>query len=109
MKSGSKQTRVSNPMFFLDWISCDKFSERVSRALDGELAWHEKPAYYFRLGMCMTSRRFRRQMYALEEISRKRGLVDNYADSEQSEDPTLLLGADAQVRIQEALRRELNA
>ncbi len=50
------------------WWSCETFTERVSRALDGKLKWHEKPSYYFRLSMCSTSRRFRRQLYEMERF-----------------------------------------
>lgn len=69
-------------MMFLSWFSCETFAERVSRWLDGELAWHEKPSFYFRLAVCMTSRRFRRQMCAME------GILKNYSRCESGKLPS---------------------
>jgi hypothetical protein len=91
-------------MLFFDWVSCETFAERVSRALDGKLAWHEKPAYYFRLAVCMTSRRFRRQMCALEEISKKKALYESQEETGLPQSVKFCLSGDALVRIEDALK-----
>ena len=95
-------------MFSVDWLSCETFAERVSRSLDGQLSWQEKPAYYVRLALCMTSRRFRRQMYAMEEIAKKRGQIAEDELDDSTDDPELCLGADAQARFQAALHKQLH-
>ncbi|MCB0323739.1 MAG: hypothetical protein KDD69_09210 [Bdellovibrionales bacterium] len=88
------------------WWSCEKFTERVSKALDGTLPWYERPSYYFRLLMCSTSRRFRRQLYKMERLSQNYGCrclagLDNEETSPTPDQPKLT--PEATHRIQAAV------
>jgi hypothetical protein len=56
---------------FLNFLSCTKYSERVSKEIDHQLKWHEFPAYWVRTALCPTSRIFRRQMHLLDSVMKK--------------------------------------
>lgn len=90
------------------WWSCETFTERVSRALDGKLAWHERPGYYFRLMLCSTSRRFRRQLYAMEEYAGKCGCRCASSDEPQFGEDAPGLSSEACEKLKNALRSEMD-
>ncbi len=91
------------------WWSCETFTERVSRALDGKLSWYELPSYYFRLMLCSTSRRFRRQLYQMEEFSEKCGCCCVSENKPQLGEDGPGLSPEASEKLKNMLRSESNA
>ena len=89
----------------LDFLSCDKFTVRVSKDIDGELPWYEKPAYWLRLLLCSTSRTFRRQLYNMDDISTGFGCR---LREQKGEDTEVIhtLSSDASERIKQALKEQ---
>ena len=89
----------------LDFLSCDKFTVRVSKDLDGELPWYEKPAYWVRLLLCSTSRTFRRQLYDMDDLSAGFGCRLRAPKGEDTE-VIHTLSSDASERIKQALKEQ---
>lgn len=89
----------------LDFLSCDKFTIRVSKSLDGQLPWYEKPAYWLRLLLCSTSRTFRRQMYSMDEVTNDFGCRLR-KPTETEIKPLHSLSKDASERIKKALEEQ---
>lgn len=86
-----------------DFLSCDKFTVRVSKDLDGQLPWYEKPAYWLRLLLCSTSRTFRRQLCSMDDISNGFGCRLRESAGEETE-VIHSLSPDASERIKQALQ-----
>ena len=60
--------------FEMALLSCERYTELASKAQDAPLNWSEKPMFYFHHVICMVCRRFRRQLCAIDEASKR--LID---------------------------------
>ncbi len=79
---------------------CKDISQKVSRAMDAPLPWHERLAVEMHLLMCRYCARFRSQLRQLREIC---GQVD--APPTESE-PADGLSEDCKNKIKAALRKQ---
>ncbi len=53
-------------MRLLSWLSCEDYTKRVSKGLDGPLGFWDKLCFWFHHFLCMNCRHFRGQVLFLD-------------------------------------------
>lgn len=87
------------------WLSCEKYTKSLSRSLDEPLRPGEKPIHWLHWAICLSCRRFRRQLLFIEHIMGR--CRDEQIHLPPGPEGTL--SAQAREKIQQSIEAELTA
>ena len=88
----------------LSWLSCERYTHSASRSLDQELGLWERMRYAFHHFICISCRRFSRQMNAIENYCGSPEGLEQLVDA-ASEEQGIALSIEESNRIKRSLEQ----
>ena len=86
----------------LESFTCRLFAKRASKRFDRVLRWYEYPGYWFHWALCLSCRRYCRQVKTLQNLVTS--MFGEDCECAAAADPALRLSQESSKRIQTQLR-----